>query len=159
ESLFRFPDQEPTRVVEIEDRDQGTPDGRSADQPVVGPFEMVFPAILPGVEQGHFLSGFGIDSREPVRFFQVAAGAGPRQVVQVTGTTGGAGDDVLDVKRCALQRLVHAAILTALAGPGLHGTHALGPGDAHWGLRPRRRSAWARKRVMRSLNSTRASSS
>jgi hypothetical protein len=67
---------------------------------------------------------------------EIAAGTGPRQIVELRRATHGSRDNVLDVKRGSLQRRVHATILTAVRGtladlpfdlaPGGDGTPAIG---------------------------------
>lgn len=85
------------------------------------------------------------------------------RMVQVQGLTRCAADwckrhDVLDVKRRPLQRLVHSAILTAVACTAPNLSLNVAP-RCHAGFRPKRCNASARTKESVSLSSTSASRS
>src|SRR5437867_11740100 len=95
----------------------------------------------------------GVAHFDSVRFPQVAAWTGPSQVIQRGRPAAGTWYDVLDVERAALERLVHATVFAAVHRTHFHLMDDLAP-RAHWGVRPRTCSAWARTIAMVSLNST-----
>jgi hypothetical protein len=72
------------------------------------------------MEQRHQLIRFGVDGVQAIGFVQVARRTTKRQIFENRLTPTRLWHDMLDVKSCSLERLMHLAILAALSGTLLH---------------------------------------
>ncbi len=126
ERFFGLADALAARAVQIEGGNERATDRSAANQQVTVPMKMIGPDMLARVEERNGRSGLGIWKLLTIGFVQVATG--PGQIVGIVASFRRGGDDVFDVKSGALQILMHAAVFTAAAGPGLNQPHDFGPG-------------------------------
>src|SRR5437870_9716692 len=110
------------------------------------------------MKQSHAQTSDRISCRGSVSFVQIATWASQYQIVHFGRTTFGTWYDVLDVKRCTLQALVHQAVLASIRSALPDGYRPF-TSQIHSGCLPNICNASARTRDNCSLNSTKASNS
>lgn len=115
-----------TFAVEVEGRDQRSPDGSQAHDLKTDELKMLVPVVATRIKEPNHRLRLGITEPPSATLVQVAAWAGPGQIFENRMSAGRGGTNVLNVKRCALKRLVHTAIFAATAGTNLNLSRKLG---------------------------------
>ena len=137
ERLFRLPNPNSSRVIEIQ-RYGGRPADRAErHNAIIVPSKMVAPAIRSWIEERNALPAFRIRNLDTVRLAQVAARARPRQILRTRIATARPRHNVLDVESSPLQRLMHATVLAPPVGALADLTLDCLP-RGHFGVRPSR---------------------
>ena len=127
EQRFSLTNLDSAFVVEQEGIDSGPANWRKADDVIAFPAEMAAPFVASRIKEWHRRVIVGYRHLDAIRFMQIAAGTGPSKVLDLGTSTKRTRNDVLDVKRSALQRLVHPAVFATSSGASLHLTSNLGP--------------------------------
>jgi len=103
------------RSVHTQRENRRPPGGCPANEPGAGPAEVVAPAILAGMEQRDQFAGSGVTCLGPGGLLQRAGDACERQIIGVGRSFGGAGRNVIEVKRGLLQDLRKMAVFANVA--------------------------------------------
>ena len=98
-------DPDPTLVIEEEGRHRGLPNDGAAHYAVAIPPEVVIPFVGTWMKQGHLLIGSRDGDADAVCLAQIAARAGPGEVVQIRTAAPAARNDEEEVLRHFLEDL------------------------------------------------------
>ena len=98
EQSFGLTNSNPTFVIESKGGDRGLTRESAPNNAVALPAEVVIPAIDTGMKQGNLLIRAWGDCNDTVGFVQIAAGAGPSEVVEIRATTTTARNNVFYVE-------------------------------------------------------------
>src|SRR5438034_6034090 len=104
-------------MVQVERCNRRTPKRRFSCDLMASPSKMICPVIKPGVKKRNGRLRLRINRRESLAFAKIASRTSQRQVVWRWSTAGRQRNDMLDVKRGHLQRLMHAAVFAAIRCP------------------------------------------
>lgn len=98
EQSFGLTNSKPTFVIENKGGDRGLTRKSAPNNAVALPAEVVMSSVDTGMKQRNFLIRAWSDCRDTVGFVQIAAGAGPSEVVEIRATTTTPRNNVLDVE-------------------------------------------------------------
>jgi hypothetical protein len=129
--------QDSSRMVQIQCTCGRSPEWSFGGKHVAVPLEMFTPGIRSRIKQGVCPAIVGIENLHPLRRAQVARRATPGEIIELGSSVSRAWHDMLNMKCCPLQCLMHMAVLATSIGPCLDETSDFPP-SVHSGLRPRR---------------------
>jgi hypothetical protein len=98
EQSFGLTNSKPTFVIENKGGDRGLTRESAPNNAVALPAEVVMPSVDTGMKQRNLLIRAWSDCRDTVGFVQIAAGAGPSEVVEIRATTTTPRNNVLNVE-------------------------------------------------------------
>jgi len=115
-TLFLQPFANSSKIGRVDGKDNNcaAPNGSLSNQVRVQPFEMIWPLILPGVEQRSHPPMQRIYPRHVRSFVPIAMQASERKIAEIGCSAVLARNDVVNVKSGRVGARRHAAILTSI---------------------------------------------
>lgn len=98
EQGFGLTNSSPTFVIKNKGGDRGLTRESAPNNAVALPAEVIIPSIDTGMKQRNLLIRAWGDCSDTVGFVQIAAGAGPSEVVEIRATTTTTRNNVFDVQ-------------------------------------------------------------